>query len=253
MLAEIAQVEGFHFEDTLTGFKWIGSRAEELNREGYFALFGYEEAIGFSCGNIVFDKDGISAMAIFAELTYHVYHKGMTLSKHMQTLYDKYGEFVSNNGESLHPWRKVSNEAKLNSLSGYFILKDPSVVPQIMDVMTCKGQFNLKIVGSYEVESIRYLGEPAYDSTTPDNLPTLATSKSSPMMTIRFTNGTVAQFRASGTEPKFKYYIEMKGKVGVPRATIEADLKEMVDLILKELVQPEKHGLVVPSKASQNG
>lgn len=131
---------------------------------------------------------------------------------------------------------------------GYFILKDPSVVPKIMDIMTCKGEFNLKTVGPYEVESIRYLGEPAYDSTTADNLPTLATSKSSPMMTLRFTNGTVAQFRASGTEPKFKYYIEMKGKVGVPRETIEADLLKMSDIILQELVQPDKHGLMIPKK-----
>jgi phosphomannomutase len=100
MLAEIARVEGFYFEDTLTGFKWIGSRAEELNRvEGYFAIFGYEEAIGFCCGNVVFDKDGISALGVFTELAYNVYHKGMSLAQHVQSLYDKYGEFVSNNGE----------------------------------------------------------------------------------------------------------------------------------------------------------
>lgn len=100
MLAEIARVEGFHFEDTLTGFKWIGSRMEELHREGKFALFGYEEAIGFSCGNVVFDKDGISALGVFTELAYSVYHKGLNLAKHMQSLYDKYGEFVSNNGKT---------------------------------------------------------------------------------------------------------------------------------------------------------
>lgn len=100
MLAEVARVEGFYFEDTLTGFKWIGSRAEELNREeGYFALFGYEEAIGFCCGNVVFDKDGISALGVFTELAYNVYHRGMSLAQHVQSLYDKYGEFVSNNGE----------------------------------------------------------------------------------------------------------------------------------------------------------
>jgi len=143
-------------------------------------------------------------------------------------LYDKYGEFVSNNG--------------------YFILKESSVVPKIMDIMTCQGKFNLESVGPYKLESIRYLGKPPYDSTTPDNLPKLVTSKSSPMMTLRFTNGTVAQFRASGTEPKFKYYIEMKGKVGVPREKIEADLKEMSEVLLRELVQPDKHGLIVPSK-----
>lgn len=60
MLAEIARVEGFLFEETLTGFKWIGSRAETLSREqGYLSLFCYEEALGFCCGNVVYDKDGM--------------------------------------------------------------------------------------------------------------------------------------------------------------------------------------------------
>ena len=116
--------------------------------------------------------------------------------------------------------------------------------------MTCEGQFNLKTVGPYEVESIRYLGEPPYDSTTTTKRPKLVTSKSSPMMTIRFTNGTVAQFRASGTEPKFKYYIEMKGKVGVSRETIEEDLKKMSEIILEELVKPKEHGLILPEESS---
>ena len=50
----------------------------------------------------------------------------------------------------------------------------------------------------------------------------------------------------SGTEPKFKYYIEMKGKVGVPRETIERELKEMSEIIIQELVKPKEHGLTVP-------
>ena len=50
----------------------------------------------------------------------------------------------------------------------------------------------------------------------------------------------------SGTEPKFKYYIEMKGKVGVPRTTIERELKEMSEIIIQELVKPKEHGLTVP-------
>ena len=58
MLAQIAKVEGFHFEDTLTGFKWIGSRSATLSSEGYRNLFGYEEAIGFAVGDVIFDKDG---------------------------------------------------------------------------------------------------------------------------------------------------------------------------------------------------
>ena len=185
MLRQIAKIEGFHFEDTLTGFKWIGSRAASLNSSGYRNIFCYEEAIGFCCGNIVFDKDGVTAAAVLAELALFTYHGGRTLMDHMQGLYDQYGEFVSNNG--------------------YYILQDMSIVPSLMDHMTNYGKFDRRAIGEYQIESVRYLGEPGYDSTRPDGKPTLPTSAGSPMLTLRFTNGCVAHFRASGTEPKFKY------------------------------------------------
>ena len=48
MLAGIGKREGFHVEESLAGFKWIGSRSAALQAEGYRHLFGYEEAIGFA-------------------------------------------------------------------------------------------------------------------------------------------------------------------------------------------------------------
>ena len=48
MLAEIGKKEGFLVEETLSGFKWIGSRGAALKAEGYHHIFGYEEAIGFA-------------------------------------------------------------------------------------------------------------------------------------------------------------------------------------------------------------
>jgi phosphomannomutase len=222
MLREIARVEGFHFEDTLTGFKSIGSRAAELNAGDYHTIFCYEEAIGYCCGDIIYDKDGLTAAGVFAELTMAAYAQGKTLVQHMQSLYDKYGEFVSNNG--------------------YFKVPDTSIVPTIMDDLTDKGAFTtLWTVGPYQVEAIRYLGEPGFDSRTVDKKPTMPTSKSSPMLSLYFENGLVAQFRGSGTEPKFKYYLELKGKPGVSRAQVTSDLREMSAIILKELFG--KHGL----------
>ena len=232
LLAEIARVEGFKFEDTLTGFKWIGSRASELTKkEGYRNLFGYEEAIGFCCGDVIFDKDGICAMAVFTQLANHVYTtKGITLKDHMQEIYNKYGEFVSHNG--------------------YYIMNDKKSISIIMDHIRQNGTYNMDYLGpKYQVESIRDLGVPGYDSTMEDKKPKLPTSSSSPMITIRFKNGCVAQFRASGTEPKFKYYIEMKGQPGVPRSTVENDLKIMVDAILDQLLIPDKSGLTLPSNS----
>jgi len=133
MLAEIARVEGFYFEDTLTGFKWIGSRAQELHASGsYQSIFCYEEAIGFCCGNVIFDKDGVSALSVFAELSFSVYSQGLTISQHMQSLYDTYGEFVSNNG--------------------YYFVSDTSVVKAIMEEVTNHGKFDtLDTVGPYVV------------------------------------------------------------------------------------------------------
>ena len=68
MLGEIARQLGVTFEQTLTGFKWIALRARELGAEGKRFVFGYEEALGYAVGDLVHDKDGISAAALMAEL-----------------------------------------------------------------------------------------------------------------------------------------------------------------------------------------
>ena len=232
LLAEIARIEGFYYEDTLTGFKWIGSRAAELHKSPvpddpskmYHTIFCYEEAIGFCCGNVIFDKDGISALGVFAELSYATYQRNINLSQHMQSLYDKYGEFVSNNG--------------------YYFVSDPSIVMSLLNNMTNHGKFDtLDMVGPYKVTSLRYLGDPGYDSSKIDHQPTLPCSKSSPMLTIRFENGCIAQFRGSGTEPKLKYYIELQGRPGKRRHDVANELSIMSNVILEELLQPERNGL----------
>lgn len=219
MLAEIARVEGFHFEDTLTGFKWIGSRSAELSRSGYRHLFGYEEAIGFACGDVIFDKDGVSAMAVFSQMTLSVYRQGKSLKRHMQSLYDKYGEFVSYNG--------------------YFIIQDFSVIDKIMERIRDNGNYGIDLT-PFEVNYIRDLDGPGFDSSKPNKLPTLPAT---PLMTLGFTNGCVVQLRPSGTEPKFKFYIEMKGDPGVPREEVSKRLDKMVPYVLDKLLEPEKNGL----------
>ena len=175
ILSAMGQTEGFLFEETLTGFKWIGSRALSLQNEGYKVLLGYEEAIGFSCGGIIPDKDGISALGVIATMAHSVYAKGETLNSHQQKIYLRYGEFCSDNG--------------------YFRCDDPAIVKKIMEQMRNGGKY-FDRVGTYEVDSVRDLGSPGYDSQAVDKKPTLPTSSSSPMISFRFKNGCVAQFRA---------------------------------------------------------
>ncbi|KAJ9626913.1 hypothetical protein H2203_003370 [Taxawa tesnikishii (nom. ined.)] len=61
MLSALAKHNGFHFEETLTGFKWMGNRARDLESRGYAALYAFEEAIGYMFSPVVFDKDGVTA------------------------------------------------------------------------------------------------------------------------------------------------------------------------------------------------
>ena len=64
----MANMEGFYFEETLTGFKWLSNRTLDLEAQGYDVVFSYEEAIGFSVRKLVRDKDGVTAACVFAEL-----------------------------------------------------------------------------------------------------------------------------------------------------------------------------------------
>ncbi|CAG8706218.1 4739_t:CDS:10, partial [Dentiscutata heterogama] len=97
MLAIIAKIEGFYFEETLTGFKWLGNVTIDLVKKGYEVLFAYEEAIGFMIGDAVRDKDGISALGTFAELVVQLDKRGMSISEYLDELYKKYGYFVTEN------------------------------------------------------------------------------------------------------------------------------------------------------------
>src|SRR6185437_12680735 len=96
MLGTIARALGVRYAETLTGFKWITNRAMEIEREtGARFVFGFEEALGYTVGTAVRDKDGISAAVIAAELCAARLAVGKTLLDELETLARRYGLFVS--------------------------------------------------------------------------------------------------------------------------------------------------------------
>lgn len=251
MLQTMGKVEGFHFEETLTGFKWLGNRAIELKTtENIDIIFAYEEAIGFMVEDIVRDKDGISAMLVFVELAAELRKRSYTVLQHLNELYRKYGIFVESNS--------------------YYISNDPVITStifntirygQAIDGVTSPASLAYpKTLGSFRVTRIRDLTI-GYDSasTLPDHRPTLPVSTSSHMITFQLVDEAGLSIdltlRTSGTEPKIKYYSEISKHPNVSGESIslettERELKELhfylqnaVKDILEVLLDPKKYGL----------
>lgn len=84
LLSKIAAAAGQPYEETLTGFKWIG-RVEGL-------AFGYEEALGYCCDpEHVKDKDGVSALLLLCELAASLKAEGRTLLDLLDDLAREHG------------------------------------------------------------------------------------------------------------------------------------------------------------------
>jgi phosphomannomutase len=89
MLSKLAAEAGVAYEETLTGFKWIARAASR--RPGHRLVFGYEEALGYTIGDVVADKDGMSAALVAAELAALCRAEGHTLLDRLDALSARLG------------------------------------------------------------------------------------------------------------------------------------------------------------------
>src|SRR5688572_13739036 len=96
MIGAIARAHGARWEPTLTGFKWIANRALEIEQQsgGRFVL-GFEEALGYTVGTLVRDKDGIGAAAVVCDLAGWCRRRGVTLLDELETAWRRYGLYLS--------------------------------------------------------------------------------------------------------------------------------------------------------------
>lgn len=96
MLGRIASSYGATWERTLTGFKWIVKAGLALEGSGERRfIFGYEEALGYTVGSIVRDKDGIGAAVVFTDLAADLADEGLTLMDRLHRLWEQHGLWVS--------------------------------------------------------------------------------------------------------------------------------------------------------------
>lgn len=197
MLRTMSRFEGYNFEETLTGFKWMGNRSVELMEAGKEILFAFEEAIGFMFSPAVLDKDGVSAAAHLGTLaSFLKVEENLSLCEKLDQLYTIYGYHFS--------------------IASYFLCYDPEKIVRIFERIRNwegkVGNYPTHVLnGKYKIESIRDLTT-GIDTSQPDGQSLLPSSKSSQMITFTLENGTVITLRTSGTEPKIKYYSEYCAK-----------------------------------------
>ncbi|CAG8458637.1 2851_t:CDS:10 [Acaulospora morrowiae] len=235
MLSCMAKSEGFYFEETLTGFKWLGNAAMELKKKGYDALFAYEEAIGFMIGDVVTDKDGIGALAAFGELLVQLEKRNMRINDYLEELYRKYGYFVTENSYFI-----CHSQPTINKIFNKIRYGENPEKPSDPDYPY---EYRLSYPTSLAGHKITYIRDLTigYDTSKPDKKPILPVSKSSHMITFGLENGCIGTLRTSGTEPKIKYYFELSG---TQYEDVNKELKRIVKGAADELLEPEKHGLI---------
>lgn len=233
MLRAVAKAEGVGYHDTLTGFKWLGNRAKDLRAEGIDVLFSYEEALGYCIGDMLCDKDGVTAASVLTEMAAEL-AQGWTddntpitsIYGLLQHLYSKYGVFVSYNS--------------------YVISRNPRKTDEIFAALRSSGPdggYWMHAAGQ-RIVSIQDITK-GYDSSAADHRSSLPLTPDSHMIMFEFANGVSVTLRTSGTEPKIKYYTEIQGSAGagVSKEALRQQLVAFVDALVDEMLQPAANGL----------
>ncbi|KAF2739509.1 hypothetical protein EJ04DRAFT_484405 [Polyplosphaeria fusca] len=218
MLHALAEKEGFHFTETLTGFKWLGNVALELEKEGYDVIYAFEEALGYMIPCVVHDKDSIAAAGVFLTAAAHWSSQGLTPYSKLDKLYKHLGYFEDANT--------------------YLISPSPATTTKVFESIRGLGHPYPHKLGTRKIHRWRDLTT-GYDSKGRDHKPDLPVDMSSQMITCEL-EGCRFTMRGSGTEPKIKLYIECTGK---STEAAKAGAKAILEDLLKEWFRPEEHGL----------
>ena len=203
--ADIAKANNLEVMNVLTGFKFIGEKIksfEENNNEKTY-LFGYEESYGYLVGTHARDKDAVVASLLIAEMAAYYYSKGMSLYEGLQELYKKYGYF------------------KEETIS--LTLAGKEGLEKIAEIISYFRNTNIESINNKKVVEVKDYAKGI------DGLP-----KSNVLKYFLEDESWVA-VRPSGTEPKLKFYIAVKGNDEAECDTKVAGIKANIDEIVNKL------------------
>jgi phosphomannomutase len=195
LLGRIAAALGVHYEETLTGFKWLSSRTAALQEEGFEVVFAFEEALGYCVGDLVRDKDGISAAALAAEVAAVLAARGKSVEDELEAIALRYGLFVS--GQHNEVRKGAEGAAAIQAIMAKLRLS----------VAAGGGE----IAGDPVIAVTDYQARERTDLSTRDV--TGLSLPQSDVLAFELASGSRIVARPSGTEPKAKFYFDVREEV----------------------------------------
>ncbi|MEZ8038619.1 phospho-sugar mutase [Vibrio sp. 1F263] len=181
LLEKVAQSHGATYFQTLTGFKWLANIGMQLEDEKNEFLFAYEEALGYTIGTQVRDKDGLSAIVVFAQLVEELKSQG-------RTVWDLLAQISFEHGVHTNAQRSIALDPDSPSIGSKLRSAQPKAINGVAISVIEDLQSSLRFVIGGNTEAI--------------NLP------ASDVLIYHLEDGSRIIVRPSGTEPKVKVYYE---------------------------------------------
>ncbi|MFR0823104.1 MAG: phospho-sugar mutase [Clostridia bacterium] len=208
MANEITKAYDVTLIEVLTGFKYIGEKIKEFEeKQNYTFLFGYEESYGCLAGTHARDKDAVVAVMLLCEAAAYYKEQGKTLWDQMICLYEKYGYY-----------KEDIMQVTLEGIDG---------AEKIQQILKSLRESPPKQLGHYTVERIRDYEKNIILDCHSGSIVETGLPKSN-VLYYELENNAWCCVRPSGTEPKIKYYIGVKG-------TSMQDAEEKIEEIKKSL------------------
>lgn len=209
----IAKYYNLECIEVLTGFKNIGAvmkRAEENKDKTY--VFGFEESYGCLIGDYARDKDGIAAVMALCEAACYYKSKGKTLWDAMNDIYEKYGYY---------------KETQVS-----IVMEGAEGAQKIKDMMTNMRNTDIEKIGDYKVLTFKDVDKDIVKNMQTGEVTKTGLPKSN-VLYYELENNSWCCVRPSGTEPKIKLYMGVKGSSTDDASKKLEDLKNAMTNIVK--------------------
>lgn len=215
LIKAVADKNKIEMRDCYTGFKWI-AREIRLSEGKQQYIGGGEESYGFLAEDFVRDKDAVSACSLLAEICAWAKDQGKTLYDVLMDIYVEYGFSKETTVNVVKPGKSGADEIK--AMMDNFRANPPKEI----------GGSPVKLIKDYKTLKI---------TDAQGKVSELDMPEASNVLQYFTEDGTKISVRPSGTEPKIKFYIEVKGEMGCPKcyASADAEAEEKVVAVRKSL------------------